>query len=55
MDRSVLWRLGVRARRAYGGLAWRARDVARERALASLVKNSLLTPFSKLIFSGFPN
>jgi hypothetical protein len=55
MDRWVLWCLSVRARCAYGGLAWRTRDVARERALASWVKNSSLMPCSKLFFSGFLN
>jgi hypothetical protein len=34
-DRWVFRCLGVHARRAYGGLAWRARDVALECALAS--------------------
>jgi hypothetical protein len=45
----------VRARRPYGGLAWRAHDVARERALASRLKNSSLMLFSNLIFSRFSN
>jgi hypothetical protein len=55
MDRCVLRFLGVLTRRAYGGLAWRVHDVARERALASRGGNNLLTLFSKLIFSGFSN
>jgi hypothetical protein len=55
MDRWVLQCLGVRARRAYGGLAWRALDVVHERALASRLKNSSLMPCSKLFFSGFQN
>jgi hypothetical protein len=55
MDRWVLQCLGVRARRAYGGLPWRTRNVARERALASRLKNSSLMPCSKLFFSGFQN
>jgi hypothetical protein len=37
-------------------VVWRgARDVARERALASQGENNLLVPCSKLIFSGFLN
>jgi hypothetical protein len=55
MDRWVLWCIGVRARRAYGGLARRARDVVRERALASRSKNSSLMLSSNWIFSGFSN
>jgi hypothetical protein len=39
MDRWVLWCLGVRAQSAYGGLAWHARDVAWEGALASRREN----------------
>jgi hypothetical protein len=54
MDRWVCRCLGVRARRAYGGLAWHVRDVARERALASRGGNSSLKRCSKLIFSRFP-
>jgi hypothetical protein len=42
-----------RARRAYSGLAWRARGVARERALASRGENSSLIHCSKLFFSDF--
>jgi hypothetical protein len=34
----------------YGGLAWRARDVARERALASRLKNSSLMQFADAVF-----
>jgi hypothetical protein len=45
----------VLARRVYGGLAWHARDVANERALASRLKNSSLMLFSILIFSRFSN
>jgi hypothetical protein len=55
MDRLVRWCLGVHARRAYGGLAWHARDVARECALASRLQNSSLKRCSKLFFSGFSN
>jgi hypothetical protein len=47
MDRWVRWCFGVRARRAYGGLAWRACDVARERDLASWGGNSSLMHCSK--------
>jgi hypothetical protein len=50
MDRWVLRCLGVRARRAYDGLAWRARDVARERAMASWGGKQFADGVFKIVF-----